>query len=289
MGKNATEHNVDIAEPYCAREGWINFYLDIANCYKAYKREGGTHVGFFTHMIDWKDPDWLKKLDDDIEWSKLDGIITMTKHHAAKLREHGYNGLIKQIVPGNFTHSFQMSPLKLLIVQRGTDAHYGQDFVLDLLDSLKPDVYLNLEFMIVGDGWEPTVMRMRQLGIGVEHWKDSELSTKYPESYQQCYDWCDFVFIPIHETGGPMCYLEAQACGKPVITADVGWVKDGLVSGVSDYVFAPGAKNELTLILRDIISIRKARRDEVKSFSWDKFSIETVKFIAEVDNNDKAD
>ena len=289
MAKHGTEHSVEIAEPYCAKEGKINFYLDIFNTYKGYKREGGTHVGFFTHRIDWQDPNWLKKLDEETEWSQLDGIITMTTEHTNLLHEYGYQGKIEQIVPGNFARSFRMSPLKLLIAQRGDESHYGKDFVIELLDSLKPDVYLNLEFGIVGDGWDEAIMKMRQLGITVENWKDSDINTQYPASYQQWYDWCDYVFIPIHETGGPMCYMEALACGKPVLGTMTGLMKEGSFCRFDNRLVAPGDVTGMTNHLRDMLEERKQRRDLVKQhfgrdLSWDAFAKEVVEFIAEVDN-----
>jgi glycosyltransferase involved in cell wall biosynthesis len=281
--KHQTIHNVSMPQPYVAFYGAPNLYIDVWNTYRNYKEYGSSHVGLMTHNIDMT-PDFWQKLHEEHKWKDLDGIIVLGKRYEKILREEGYEGELISLVPGNFGHAFHAAPVKLLIAQRGEGLHYGKEFLRDLVDTY-PHTMMQCEFTFLGDGWEDMVKTLEENGILAEHWKDSELDTSYPKAYQDWYGWCDYLFIPIMETAGPMCLPEALACGKPVICGDVGWAG---YEFHPDFMFTPGNVDEAASILKKIVQERAERRKRVVNekvdFSWETYATDVINFVAAVDD-----
>lgn len=291
--KHATIHNVILGQPYCAYADTTNLYVDVFNTYtQKYKSKAPqvTHVGFMTHNIYMKDDFW-SKLDEARDWKSLDGIIVMGERYKKIILDHGYKGEILVAIPGNFARRFHISPIKVTIAQRGsinddtnTISHYGQDFLIELINEY-PHTMLHVEFMIIGDGWDQAMAVMKENGVKFENWKDSDMNTIYPKSYQDCYDWCDYLFVPILETAGPMCLPEALACGKPSICGDVGWANHEF--GI-EHLFKPGDVQQCGTIFKKLVKERETRRNQIEGcdgdqYNWQKFATNVVDFIASVD------
>ena len=278
--KHETVHKVILGYPYQAfTDVDANIYVDVSNTYHHYAQvSDSTHIGFMTHNIT-GEPDFWTQLHKDEGWKDLNGIVVMGKRYEEILRSEGYEGEILVAIPGNFTDLFSMSPIKLLMAQRGQGSHYGKEFLRSLIEDY-PSTMLNFEFTILGDGWDDLIEDMKDIGIEVENWKDSDTNVPYPKSYQDWYGWCDYVFVPITETAGPMCLPEALACGKPVICADVGWNGKEFSS---DYTFEPGNAEQCIEILRSLVKEREERRARVPTdIKWEKFATDVVNFAAEV-------
>jgi glycosyltransferase involved in cell wall biosynthesis len=287
LSKHETIHDVVIGQPYCAFTDCVNLYCDVFNTYHDYKNEhGGTHIGFMTHNIT-MEPGFWDELDENTGWRSLDGIVVMGKRYEEIMRDQGYTGEILVSIPGNFAHVFFPSPIKLLMAQRGSAIHSGKDFLIDLIDTY-PNTMQKFEFSILGDGWEEAIKVMEENGIIVETWKDSDQETFYPKAYQDWYNWCDYVFVPIMETAGPMCLPEALACGKPVICGDVGWAG---YEFEPTHKFEPGNIDQCAGILRGIAKERDERRKQIDGegidYSWRIFATDVVNFIAKVDEKVK--
>jgi len=69
----------------------------------------------------------------------------------------------------------------------------------------------------------------------------------------------DLVVIPSLFEGGPYVVPEAMAAGKPVLSTDVGFVREILVNSEMGRIVAPGDRNELARALDQLLSAGQAR------------------------------
>jgi glycosyltransferase involved in cell wall biosynthesis len=77
----------------------------------------------------------------------------------------------------------------------------------------------------------------------------------------------DYVLVPAHYEGGPMCVPEALAVGTPVIASDVGWVPE-----FPHIPFKTGDVADLRRVLTELIEAKRALRRSTESYTWDAFA-----------------
>ena len=141
-----------------------------------------------------------------------------------------------------------------------------------------------LHYLIVGKGYYEEALRRRAAELGIEkrvtfagYVSDEELPLYYAA--------CD-VFAMLHrrveETGEEMCFglvfLEAGACGKPVVGSRIGGTHFAIRDGVTGYRVDPGSKSEIDGRLAALLSDAElrarlgaqARAWIEASFSWDQ-------------------
>lgn len=76
----------------------------------------------------------------------------------------------------------------------------------------------------------------------------------------------DYVLIASYYEGGPMCAIEALACGIPVIAPAVGWVPE-----LPHIKFDRGNKADLRRVLLSIVNDKNKLRESVIERSWDEY------------------
>lgn len=77
----------------------------------------------------------------------------------------------------------------------------------------------------------------------------------------------DFVLVPALIEGGPMCVLEALACGCPIIASPVGWVPQFPHIG-----FRLGDAADLRRVLTELVEQKQQLRRSVEAYTWDAFA-----------------
>lgn len=77
----------------------------------------------------------------------------------------------------------------------------------------------------------------------------------------------DYVLVPATNEGGPMCVLEALACGVPVIASEVGWAAD-----YPHIAFERGSASSLRAVLERLLAERFALREHVAGVTWQNWA-----------------
>ncbi|HRO49095.1 MAG TPA: glycosyltransferase [Hyphomicrobium sp.] len=106
-----------------------------------------------------------------------------------------------------------------------------------------------IEWHFTGDGW-PAPGR---------HVPDGKLGDFYNQM--------DYIVVPALYEGGPMCVVEALACGVPVISSKVGWVPE-----FPHIEFKNGDAADLRRVLETVVAERRALRATVEDRTWDRWA-----------------
>ena len=160
-------------------------------------------------------------------------------------------------------------------------ARKGQDSVIRALPALRERVG-DVTYVIVGLGpYQPELERLAS-ALGVrEH---VVFAGRVPDrSLPEYYSRCDVFVMPSrdqHDTsdveGFGMVYLEANACGRPVVGGASGGIADAVVDGVTGFLVEPHDGVGLVDVLARLLSdpalaerLGRAGRDRVvRQFSW---------------------
>ena len=167
-----------------------------------------------------------------------------------------------------------MEKIKIGIVSRGNFEGYGQFFMQNFFSTYDCS---NFEFKFLGNGWEHLLPIAEQKNINISLTGDIDYGV-YPSFYNSI----DYLLIPGLWTAGPMSMQEALSTGTPIIGADVGFVN---YEFQADYTFQPNNVEELCSILDTIKEPLLKRRAQVENMTWEKFTIDLVKFIRKMRGN----
>jgi len=193
-----------------------------------------------------------------LKWSygRAKEIIVPSKFTAAKIREYGgdghwpisvvHNGVdferfVREVDIGKLKEKYKNK--RILLTVGGLKSRKGQDLVIKALPAIinsHPDV----KYLIVGTGhWrkylEDLTAEMK-LGDYVEF-----VGRVAIEKLIQYYHLCDiYVHTPrvdnLSFEGFGIVYLEAGACGKPIVATDAGGIRDAVIHDETGLI----AKNE---------------------------------------------
>lgn len=172
----------------------------------------------------------------------VDVAVCMAERYAAELRTKGIRE-VHVIRPGVDLDRF--TPLVKIGVVGRTYAcgRKGEALVRDVLDTP------GIEWHFTGAGWP---LPSRAL-------TDAEMPAFYREM--------DYILVPSLYEGGPMCVIEALACGTRVIAPPIGWVPD-----FPHIEFRTGEAADLRRVLDGVVGEKLALRKTVEQVSWDNFA-----------------
>lgn len=129
-------------------------------------------------------------------------------------------------------------PYRLLTVGRlaASERYKGHDQIITSLPALQQHLGAPIEYWIVGDGDDrPRLESLaHSVAASVRFWgrvSDDELVHLYQD--------CDIFVMPSSGEGFGIVYLEASACGKPVIGSSVGGATDAVEHGVTGLCVDP--------------------------------------------------
>ncbi len=124
----------------------------------------------------------------------------------------------------------------------------------ELLSDLKNN--FKVKFLIVGDGQEKARLEKYadNLGIG-----GNVVFYGWREDMVEVYSDLDIVVLTSLNEGTPVALIEALAAGTPVVSTDVGGVKDVVVDGVNGFLVGSGDAQALSKRLLDLVYDQKKR------------------------------
>lgn len=227
--------------PYVQFGGGLDAGADI-QYYMTYsvwhRRSSPIEIGYYAHLE--PEGEAYEKFFNSAR--QVDHCICHAKLYEAVLRDHGITN-VSTIAPGVDAERFQP---KLRIGVVGRTYHTGrkgEHVVAQVMDI--PEI----EWSFTGDGWpEPAL-----------HLPDADM----PDFYRGL----DYVLVPALYEGGPMCVVEALACGTEVIAPPVGWVPE-----FPHAEFEVGNAQDLRRVLLELIEKKRALRETVLSRTWDAWA-----------------
>lgn len=227
--------------PYVRFSGKIDPEADI-QYYMTYScrfaRISPVEIGYFAHLEpDGEARDKFFNVAQDVDY-----CITHSELYAAMLRDFGLNN-VEAISPGVDLERFNVR-LRVGVVGRTYHTgRKGEHLVSQLLDI--PEI----DWKFTGDGWP---------GPGL-HVPEEDLADFYRN--------LDYVLVPALYEGGPMCVVEALACGTEVIAPPVGWVPE-----FPHFEYPIGDVAALRQVLLQKIEEKKKLRATVLNRTWDDWA-----------------
>ena len=106
-----------------------------------------------------------------------------------------------------------------------------------------------IDWFFTGEGWPGPALEIE--------------SDRLPEFYRSL----DYVLVPSLYEGGPMCVVEALACGTPVIAPPIGWVGE-----FPHIEYETGNADDLRRVLREVVAERTRLRASVLDRTWEAWA-----------------
>jgi glycosyltransferase involved in cell wall biosynthesis len=143
----------------------------------------------------------------------------------------------------------------------------NHDFFLNVVEKLLDENRdSKVKIFIVGDGDLKDPIEKRAAEIN-QRFGNKIILTSWIKDIATFNPGMDIICLTSDNEGTPVSLIEAQAAGVPVITTDVGGVKDILLEGKTGYVIP---KNNLTLFvdkLNELVS-NKQKREDFSENGW---------------------
>jgi glycosyltransferase involved in cell wall biosynthesis len=221
----------------------------IVNYYMTYSsrrdRMPGIEMAFFTHME--KNANAAAKFRQVAK--EVDYCVCMSEIYADMMRADGV-AHVTTIKPGVDLELYRPR-LRIGIVGRTYHTgRKGEALVASLMDI--PDI----EWLFTGEGWPGPALQLA--------------AEELPAFYRSL----DYVLVPALYEGGPMCVLEALACGTKVIAPPIGFVPD-----YPHIEFPAGDADALRKILIELVAEKFRVRESVLSETWDLWASEHDKLF----------
>lgn len=151
-----------------------------------------------------------------------------------------------------------------------TEQYKGIDEVLNVLPSLAR-VVPNLSYLIIGEGPDRSRLEAKARALGVA---DRVVFAGYvvPEEKRDHYALADVFVMPGRAEGFGIVYLEALACGIPVIASAVDASRETVRDGELGAIVNPDRPEELIHAIREALSHPKSTaREALSYFSFPAF------------------
>ncbi|MCC5924081.1 MAG: glycosyltransferase [Crocinitomicaceae bacterium] len=147
------------------------------------------------------------------------------------------------------------------------------DFFLDVIEKMALDPQTKFKVFIVGDGSERERIASRVKEIN-DQFGEIIFLTSWILDIASFNQGMDIVCLTSKNEGTPVSLIEAQAGGLPVVTTDVGGIRDVVQDGVTGFVTARGDIETYAQKLRLLVNEDKMRKDFGKkgeAFIFGKF------------------
>ncbi|MEL7321272.1 MAG: glycosyltransferase [Pseudomonadota bacterium] len=176
----------------------------------------------------------------------------MSKRYADELTAEGIKR-VSVITPGVDLNLFRPSLRVGVIGRTYHTGRKGEALVADVMD------VPGIEWRFTGSGWPGPSQFIA----------DGKMADFYND--------LDYVLVPARYEGGPMCVLEALACGKPIIASDVGWVNE-----YPHIPFENENSDSLRQVLKNLVQEREVLRSSVEHRTWAAWGEQHLKLFQKV-------
>ncbi len=152
------------------------------------------------------------------------------------------------------------------------------DFFLDVIEQITSTEKMSIRIFIVGDGSEWKHIEERVVEINTKH-NNLIKMTSWITDIATFNAGMDIICLTSKNEGTPVSLIEAQASGVPVISTDVGGVKDIVEDGITGYIIP---RDNLNLYVEKLVELIKNEeiRQKMSQNGWnhvrDKFHYTTL-------------
>lgn len=203
-----------------------------------------------------------------IEWSKMGANRVHLLPNAIHLENYGMEGNVAAISEkyGLSGHTVLMTLGRIVSKERAK----GFDEVLELLPELASEIP-DLVYVIVGDGdYKPELeAKARQLGVA-----DRVVFTGFvsEEEKPDLYRATDVYVMPSRGEGFGFVFLEAMACGVPVVASSVDGSSDAVLDGELGLMVDPDDRTALKAAILAALKMPKGIPPRLDYFSFAGFT-----------------
>lgn len=154
----------------------------------------------------------------------------------------------------------------------------GVEEVLRALPSVLeifPDTY----YVIVGEGDDRSRLELRARELAVDT-RVIFIGNTSDDNLKGYYEACDVFVMPSRQEGFGLVFLEAMACGKPVIGGDHGGTPDIVLDGINGFLVQHGDIEALALRLNRLLGNGELRRqmgEAGRRRVYEHFTLETFR------------
>jgi phosphatidylinositol alpha-1,6-mannosyltransferase len=175
--------------------------------------------------------------------------------------------------------------LVLLTVGRlpGHERYKGQDRIIALLPKLTAR-FSNLVYLIVGDGEDRLRLEALTMKLGLQEQVVFAGRISEEEKIDH-YNLADAFAMPSTSEGFGFVFLEAAACGVPVLGGSVDGSRDALVDGRLGVMVDPENSDELLSGLEEILSREKQVPECLSPFDFPRFISQIAALLGEIRGN----
>ncbi len=140
-------------------------------------------------------------------------------------------------------------------------------FFIDVISEIQQQTTKKLKIFIVGDGEERGNIELKLKNI-IQDDRFSIVMTSWIKDIASFNPAMDIICLTSKNEGTPVSLIEAQACNVPVISTDVGGVKDIVLQNETGFIVTKDAKLEYTEKLLSLIE-DEALRKSMSTKGWD--------------------
>jgi glycosyltransferase involved in cell wall biosynthesis len=160
----------------------------------------------------------------------------------------------------------------------------NHNLFLDIVEETLRSTSKKLRFFIVGDGDERANIEIRVDEINNKYGKVIEM-TSWVKDIGEFNAGMDIICLTSDNEGTPVSLIEAQAGGIPVITTDVGGVRDIILEGETGFIVP---KNNVSLFVEKLLLLveNEVERNRLSKNGWD-FVKEKFHYTTLVKNMDE--
>ena len=217
-----------------------------------------------------------------LRWSKVDPSRCFILPNAVELNEF-VPGPVNQVL----VDRYQLSGKKVIMTLGRLDTRErwkGIDEILELLPELSNEIP-NLAYLIAGDGTDRLRLAEKAKKLGVSH--RTIFTGIVPEAEKvDHYRLADAYVMPGCAEGFGIAYLEALACGIPVVGSTLDGSREALRNGELGILVNPRKREELRAAILEALQARKGRvQPGLEYFSSDNFRARTHAIVDSVAEN----
>lgn len=143
----------------------------------------------------------------------------------------------------------------------------NHDLFLDAVEKVASKTHKNVVYFIVGDGETRQAIELRVNQLKSENNIDIRM-TSWIKDIKTFNAGMDIVCLTSHNEGTPVSLIEAQACNLPVISTDVGGVRDIIDEGKTGFVVPKNDVDSFSEKLLELIE-NDSLRLQMASNGWD--------------------